>query len=501
MWRSSPHPEITSLGEQKEATMTTRRHSVKPTGTKPEPTDERLRASEESFRLLVGNVLDYAIFMLDPDGRVVSWNPGAERLKGYREEEILGQSFSRFYPREDVERGKPQHGLQLASAEGRFEEEGWRVRKNGSIFWANVVITAIRDKAGELLGFAKITRDSTERRLATERLKASEAQLQTFMNHSPSLMFIKDLEGRYLHVNQRFTRAFGLERKDIIFRTDSEIFSPELAAQFRANDAKALAARAGIELEETARYGDGLLHTSIVHKFPMLDSNGQVTALGGIATDITERKSLEEALRQKNIQLNTAIQTEMALREHQEHLKVIATHDALTGVPNRELLHQRAKHAIAVSRRSSRLLGLLFIDLDRFKDVNDSLGHAAGDAVLREVATRLSGCLREVDTIARHGGDEFVVLLEELQGPEEVEQVTARMQEVLAEPLAVEGREVSVTISIGVALCPRDGEEMSTLIRRADLAMYRAKELGRNTIQFYTPDLDTSSTARLSIET
>ena len=343
------------------------------------------------------------------------------------------------------------------------------------------------------MGFVKITRDLTERRLATERIKASEARLQAFMNHSPSLMFIKDLEGRYLHVNETFTRAFGLERKDIISHTDAEIFPTELAAQLRENDAKALAARTGIEVEEVVRYGDGLLHTSIVHKFPILDSNGQVTALGGIATDITERKRLEEALKQKNIELSAAIQTEIALREHQEYLRLLATHDALTGVPNRALLHQRAEHAIAVSRRSGRLLALLFIDLDRFKDVNDSLGHAAGDEVLREVASRLSGCLREVDTIARHGGDEFVVLLEEIEEPEEVEQVTARMREVLAEPIADRGAGGMRTSSIGVALYPRDGEEMPTLIRRADRAMYRAKERGRNTVQFYTPDLDSLS--------
>ena len=463
----------------------------KPIGKVPTRTLARWLRSEERFRVLVGSILDYAIFMLDPEGRVISWNSGAERLKGYREEEILGQHFSRFYPPEEIERGKPEYELEVASAAGRFEDEGWRVRKNGSTFWANVVITAMRDPANKLLGFAKITRDLTERQLTTERLTASEAQLQAFMNHSPSLMFIKDLEGRYVHVNEQFTRAFGLERKDIISRTDSEIFPAELAAQFTANDAKALAVSAGIEVEEIARYGDGLLHTSIVHKFPMLDRNGKVTALGGVVTDISERKRLEEALRQKNIELRTAVQTEIALREHHEYLKLIGTHDSLTGVPNRALLHQRAAHAIAVSRRSGRLLALLFIDLDRFKDVNDSLGHAAGDQVLREAAARLSRCVREVDTIARQGGDEFVVLIEEVERPAEVEQVTARMQEVLAEPLAIEGKEVHVTSSIGVALYPRDGEEVSTLIRRADLAMYRAKELGRNTVQFYTPDMDT----------
>ena len=171
----------------------------------------------------------------------------------------------------------------------------------------------------------------------------------------------------------------------------------------------------GIEVEETAPYGDGFSHTSIVHKFPLFDSRGQVTAVGGIATDITERKRLEEELKQKNVQLGKALQAEAALRDRQEHLNFIATHDPLTGLPNRALLHERAEHAIAVARRSGHLLALLFIDLDRFKTVNDSLGHAAGDKVLREVATRLSRCLREVDMIARHGGDEFVVLLEDVE--------------------------------------------------------------------------------------
>jgi diguanylate cyclase (GGDEF)-like protein len=167
-----------------------------------------------------------------------------------------------------------------------------------------------------------------------------------------------------------------------------------------------------------------------------------------------------------------------------------SNHDELTELPNRKLLRQHGEQALAEAARTGRQVGLLLLDLDRFKEVNDSLGHGAGDRVLREVAARLSGCLREVDTIARHGGDEFVVLLEEVDGPAEVQQVTVRMQEALAEPLVVEGQEVSLTISIGAALYPRDGEEMSTLIPKADMAMYRAKELGRNTARFYTRELD-----------
>jgi formate hydrogenlyase transcriptional activator len=138
--------------------------------TERKQAETALRRSEERFRLLVEGAKDYAIFMLDPEGKVSSWNPGAERIKGYRAEEILGQHFSKFYPQENVERGKPQHELQIAAAEGRFEDEGWRIRKDGSRFWANVIITALRGQDGQLIGFSKVTRDITNRRKAEESL-------------------------------------------------------------------------------------------------------------------------------------------------------------------------------------------------------------------------------------------------------------------------------------------------------------------------------------------
>jgi len=446
--------------------------------------------TDEQFRVLVEGIVDYAIFMLDPDGRIISWNTGAERLKGYREDEILGQHFSRFYPQERIEQGIPQKELEIASAKGRFEDEGWRMRKDGSFFWANVTITPVRDVSGHLLGFAKVTRDLTERRLITQRLEASEARLQAFMNNSRSMMFIKDLSGRYLYVNDPFLEAFAVDRFDVIFRSDAEVFPPHVAEQFTKNDAEALAAGRGIEFEEIARYSDGNEHISIVHKFPMFDRLGQVIALGGVVTDITERKQLEQALRDNNEQLRAAIRTEIALRQRQEQLQRIATQDPLTGVTNRAPFHRRAEHAIAAARRSGTLIVLLFIDLDRFKEINDRFGHPAGDEVLREVAKRLSGCLREVDAIARHGGDEFIVLLDAIEKVEQVSQVTTRMQEALAKPMRISGRDVSVTSSIGIAIYPRDGGDVSTLIRMADVAMYRSKELGRNTVQFYTPEMD-----------
>src|SRR5688500_15044474 len=140
----------------------------------PERREESLRRSEERFRVLVEGVRDYAIFMLDPEGRVLTWNSGAELIKGYRADEIVGEHFSRFYPPEALKRDLPGHELRVASSVGRFEDEGWRVRKDGSLFWANVVISALRDKDDRLLGFAKVTRDLTQRREHEETLRQSE---------------------------------------------------------------------------------------------------------------------------------------------------------------------------------------------------------------------------------------------------------------------------------------------------------------------------------------
>ncbi len=218
------------------------------------------------------NIVDYAIFMLDADGRVVlSWNVGAERVKGYAKEEILGQHFSRFYSREDIERGRPQHGLEVASTEGRFEDEGWRLRKDRSLLLGERGDHAGAGSDWQSTGFCQSHARLTERRLATQRLESSEARLHAFMDHSPSLMFVKDPQGRYLYVNDAFTRSFGLEHSEVISHSDAEIFAPELAVQFATNDAEALATRSGIEFEEVARYSDGQLHTSIVHKFPIFD--------------------------------------------------------------------------------------------------------------------------------------------------------------------------------------------------------------------------------------
>jgi PAS domain S-box-containing protein len=190
--------------------------------------DEALRESEERFRRLVDGVRDYAVFMLDPAGRIASWNQGAERIKGYKADEILGCHFSCFYPPEDVQNGKPEHELKTAIAEGRYEEEGWRVRKDGTRFWANVVITALTDGAGKLRGFSKVTRDITERRRAEQLLQESEDRHRKLFDNNPHPTWVFDRETlRFLAVNDAAVRKYGYSIDEFLKMTIKDIRPPE----------------------------------------------------------------------------------------------------------------------------------------------------------------------------------------------------------------------------------------------------------------------------------
>ena len=184
-------------------------------------------------------------------------------------------------------------------------------------------------------------------------------------------------------------------------------------------------------------------------------------------------------------------------RQAEERLRVVATHDPLTALPNRTLLHEYLSHALAKAQRYNRQLAVLFIDLDRFKNVNDTLGHEAGDLLLQIAAQRLSDCVRETDTMARQGGDEFVVLMDELFDLGPVAGVCQRILDAMARPFIVHGQEVLLTASIGISVFPEDGR---TLLKNADIAMYRAKEKGKNNYQFYSTQFDTFSVERLSLE-
>ena len=261
--------------------------------------------ADQQFRLLVSSVTDYAIYLLDGAGRVTSWNAGAQRIKGYRADEILGQHFSQFYTPEDRQAGKPDRALAAARREGRFEGEGWRLRKDGSRFWAMVVIDAVHDDAGELIGFAKITRDISDRRAMEVQLRESEGLLRAFTAHSPALMCMKDRDGHYRFVNDRFLERHGLRREQVIGRTDAELFPRRQALAAAAHDAEVLARGEPLQYEERATLVDGQ-RVSMVSKFPVFDSSGAVTGVGVVASDITDRRLTEQALREQRTLLAEA---------------------------------------------------------------------------------------------------------------------------------------------------------------------------------------------------
>jgi PAS domain S-box-containing protein len=281
-----------------------------------------LTASEERLRLMIASIKDYAFFMLDPQGRVATWNDGAAIIKGYDAEEIIGQPFSTFFLDEDRKLGKPEAALDEAAKHGRAEMEGWRVRKDGSRFWTDAITSAIRDHRGLLLGYSEVARDLTERKLAEEEIHQSQSRLAAVLDGSPSVIFVKDPEGRYTLVNRRFEDSFQMQREQVLGKTDQEIFRIETAQKFSEHDAKALEAGKALEFEEVIPQ-KGAIHTYLSARVPLLGEDGQPYALCGVLTDITERKESEQEIQRLNRALqDRVIDRSVQLMQAADELKI-----------------------------------------------------------------------------------------------------------------------------------------------------------------------------------
>ncbi|MDP9455731.1 MAG: PAS domain S-box protein [Actinomycetota bacterium] len=305
--------------------------------TERKKAEEQLRKSEESLRLVVEGVKDYAIFMLDPAGFVASWNEGARRIKGYEPEEIIGEHFSRFYPQEDARRGKPERELKVVLAEGRAEDEGWRVRRDGSRFWANVVITALRDEEGNLQGFSKVTRDITERKKAEEKLRKSEERFRSLVQNASDLISVLGADGTVLYESPAIERMLGYETDELVGRNVFDLVHPDDTPRvLRAFDKLSGGNETEPFMEYRFRHADG--------SWRHLESSGanlfDEPSVGGVVVnsrDVTERKLLEGRL------------------THQ------ALHDPLTGLPNRALLLDRLTHAMERANRRGGCVAVLFM--------------------------------------------------------------------------------------------------------------------------------------------
>ena len=338
--------------------------------------------------------------------------------------------------------------------------------------------------------------------------------LRALAENVPHRIYAKDVQGRFIFANGAVARGMGVsDPAELLGKTDFDFYPREQASEYARQEQEVLRhGRALLNHEEHVQY---LLLSKevwlITTKVPVRDAAGRIVGLVGINYDITAQKSAELALQAAHAQAAatarqlqaTVARLDLEMKERQrfeQELRHQAMHDPLTGLPNRVLLMDRIDHAIELARRRDHELTLLFIDLDRFKIVNDSLGHAAGDELLRVVTRRIGSCVRSGDTFARLGGDEFVLLLPNPMPADALATLTNRLARVVAKPVLVSNRQVSVTCSLGYSVYPHDGADAITLLKHADAAMYGAKEDGGNRVRRYTPELRSHTGERLEVE-
>src|ERR1700675_376228 len=366
---------------------------------------EKPRESEEKYRSLIDGVQDYAIFTLDPGGKVASWNAGAERIKGYKAEEIIGQNFSRFYPQTDIDQGKPEKELHLAATSGRSEIENWRVRKDGSRFWANVVITAARDSSGRLLGFSEISRDISER-------KETEAKYRGLLEAAPDAMVVVNQGGEIVLLNAQAEKQFGYRRDELLGQKVKNIipegFAERLIADGTRTAAEALAQQIGTGIELYGRRKDGNDFPIEIMLSPLENTEGILVTAA--IRDISVRKDAEKHLVKTVGELkrsNDELQQFAYVASHdlQEPLRMVASYTQLLAKSYKGRLDSDADEFIAYAvDGSNRMQGLIqdLLAYSRAGANGKPLHMISSECALKEALTNLQATVEESGAVVTH---------------------------------------------------------------------------------------------------
>jgi diguanylate cyclase (GGDEF)-like protein/PAS domain S-box-containing protein len=430
----------------------------------------RLCQSDRELRKLTRAVEQSptGIIITDTEGKIEYVNPAFSAATGYRPEEVRGEN-----PRL-LKSGEQSPEVYKELWETIRDGREWRgefhnKRKDGTYYWADATIAPITDEEGRITHYVGEQENITERKRMEESLRESERFARATVDALSANIAILDRSGTIVAVNRAW-RDFADANPPVSGNVcEGANYLEVCAAAKGEGEENARAFAAGIREVLAGTREKFSLEYPCHSPFERRWFVGRVTCFSGNGTlrvvvaheDITERKLSEE------------------------QILVMAYHDTLTGLPNRLLLQDRLPQALAHAGRNGQIVGVMYLDIDRFKKVNDTLGHQLGDQVLKGFAGRLEGCVRRSDTVARMGGDEFVIVIAGIAEPEGVTEVARKIIDVMKPPLRLPQREVQVTASIGVALYPRDGQDGETLLKHADLALYDAKQQGRNRFHFH----------------
>ena len=449
-------------------------------GTTRDNTERRrmLEALKNSEATLVGLIeaLPDAVFLKDGEGHWQIVNPaglGLFRLKGEDWRGKDSQQIAALRPDLDPEMAECRLSDQAAWQSGRLaRSEETIVGEDGQAHHWEFVKLPQFNPDGSRRRLVVVARDLTERRRAEEDLRLAA---QVFENSGEAIM-IMDADNRVVSVNRAYSEMTGFQAAEVLGRLPAMLHSDLHDADFYQRLWHSVAETGYWQGEIWNRRKNGEAYPEWLGISTLRSPDGEVTHYVAISSDISERKAAEA------------------------RIEFLAHHDPLTDLPNRLLLKDRLERAIVHGERTGTKVALLFIDLDRFKTVNDSLGHPVGDRLLREAAQRLRACIRDMDTVSRQGGDEFLVVLTELNDADAVTGVAENILAALAVPFSLDGHDVAISCSVGIAVCPEDGSDFDGLLKKADIAMYHAKEAGRNAFRYYSERMNIDALERLDLQ-
>lgn len=432
-----------------------------------------IELSEQTTQALL-EASSQGIFGVDASGVIRIANSAAHRMFGYAPGELIGQPADVLIDPAQRD-AHHRHRAELFARNGADDKtQGLLLlgrRNDGSLFPIETQMTATETPQGPM-GVSFVS-DVTERQQMEAALLRERSELRSLVDLTPVLVSMQDLEGRIQMVNRSFAAVLGKTEGELLGQPVALAFPQRLAEQVGEANVEVFAKDKSVELEIELQHPDGQMRAYHLVKFPLrwLDS-GQTFGVGGIAIDITEQKKAEEKIRHA------------------------AQHDPLTGLPNRALVYELGTQLIESAHRHGRMLAVMFFDLDRFKPINDTYGHRAGDLMLQEVARRLRGSVRSSDMVGRLGGDEFIAVLTDLRSESHLEGIASHLLQRLSEPYRIESLELHTSPSIGISIYPGDSTGIDALIRQADEAMYHAKTSGRNNYQYFSDEIR-SNTARV----